>query len=489
MSKLHEASLKKVAYNTTYYTISSVLLRASSIIFFPIFSSYLTLKDYGTLSLAQNISALVALFGGLGLSRCLTRFIYFKAKDVIIDRSAIVYTTLIASMVGLIAFVLLIVLVGPFLLKPILGEISFYPYIALALAALPLNSFIETARSYFIATHDGRSSFILDTCFFSTSILFNVFYVAYLGFDVVGIFLGILTSTVIFSFILIFKFYSQFKFRIDMILWKAMLKYALPLLPFMLLNTVFDSIDKFFLNSTEGTKASGIYYLAMTFSLVFSTFKESVSQAITPWVYENIDKNELLIRKTFNKVIILLGMVGLMISLFAKEFFIIFSNNLELVAAFEYIPLTIISFYIVSLGQLINIKTFYYANYNKYIFIATLVAVLVEIFACYFLIPRYSIHGAIFSRIIAFSVQTFVYLYFSKKEQEKKELYDYKQLFTWTIVISIGIWVCSYINLLGNYYYTIPIKAIVTLVICGLIYFSFKSRIDEYISRYYPIKK
>lgn len=485
MSLVKEGSLKKVAYNTTYYTISTILLRASSIIFFPIFSKYLSLSDYGTLSLAQNIAVIVALMGGLGLSRSLTRFIYFRVKDSEVDKeidhNTIIYTTLIASLVGLTGIVLVVILIGPFILKPILGGIPFYPYIPLALSALPLNAFIETARAYFIATHDGKSSFILDTSFFSLTIFFNLFYVVYLGFDVSGIFLGILTNTILFSIILLVLFYRKFKFRIDNSFFKSILRYTLPLVPFMFLNTLFDSVDKFFLNSSDGSRASGVYYLAMTFALMYSTFKESINQALTPWVYQNIEKDEMLIRKTFNKVIVLVGLVGLLISLYAKEFFILFSSNPELLVSYKYIPLTIVSFYIVSLAQLINIKTFYFGNYNKYVFIATLVALIVEFISCYFLIPKYSIYGAIYSRIIAFTIQTLIFLWFSKLEKEKQHLYDFNQLFLWTILISISIWLSSYLNLIENFYYSIPLKMLVSLLVCLQIYYMFKVQINIFV--------
>lgn len=482
MSKVHEGSLKKVAYNTTYYTISTVLLRASSIIFFPIFSKHLSLSDYGTLSLGQNIAVIVALIGGLGLTRSLTRFVYFKTQDQTADHSTIIYTTLSASLIGLTGIVMILTFAGPYLLKPILGGIPFYPYIPLALASLPLNAFIETARSYYVATHDGKSSFILDTSFFSTTILLNLFYVVYLKLDVSGIFLGVLTTTIIYTIILIPVFYRKFKFRIDYLFWKAIMNYTLPLVPFMFLNTLFDSVDKFFLNSEDGSRASGVYYLAMTFALMFSTFKESINQALTPWVYQNIDIDEVLIRKTFNKVIILVGLVGLLLSLYAKEFFVLFSNNPELLISYKYIPLTIVSFYIVSFAQLINIKTFYFGNYNKFVFLATLIALIVEFVSCYFLVPKYSIFGAVFSRIIAFSVQALIFVYFSKLEKEKEQLYDMKLLLFWTFTISVLIWMCSFIDLIDNYYYSIPLKLIVSLLVCAQIYVMFSEQINTFVS-------
>ena len=60
------------------------------------------------------------------------------------------------------------------------------------------------------------------------------------------------------------------------------------MLPFIFLNVIFESIDKLFLNANNGSSDSGIYYLALTFAVVFSSLKESIISALTPWVFENM---------------------------------------------------------------------------------------------------------------------------------------------------------------------------------------------------------
>jgi O-antigen/teichoic acid export membrane protein len=469
------ADLKKVVYNTTYYTVSTILLRASSLIFFPIFSLYLTESDYGTFSVVQSIVLIVGLLGGLGLNSVITRFIYYNVDSKKNDHSSIIYTTLISNFCGQLFFVCLLMLFGPYIFGSILKDIPFYPYVFIGLLTLPLNSLIETARVYFKAVHEGKKAFLLDMSFFSMNIMFNLVFIIGLGFNVLGLFLGVFLNTILFSIILLIIFYSKFKLRFDSDLWKGMVKYALPLLPFIFLNVVFESIDKFFLNAYWGASYSGIYYLALIFASIFSSIKESVISALSPWVFENIKSVNTNISIVFNAAMLLTGILGFVISLFAKEVLMLISSNPDFIIVYKYVPLTIISFYIIFLGQLFNIKTYYYGSYHGYLFIATIFGIVTEVIFCYMLIHQFGVLGAVLSRIMAFLVQTSLFIYFSKKEKEFKNMYNYRFLLicfmSMSFLISIPFYVTFDYSLLIN----LLIKFGLLLAVIVLLFLVFKN--------------
>lgn len=486
------ADLKKVATNTTYYTLSTILLRASSLIFFPIFSLFLTKSDYGTFSVVQSIILIVGLLGGLGLNKALTRFIYYNTESEECDHDTIIFTTLISNFCGQLFFITLFLLAGPYILGPILKDIPFYPYVLIGLITLPLHSIIDTARFYFKSVHEGRKAFLLDTCFFTSNILLNLFFVVGLGYGVLGLFLGILTNTILFSIILIFVFYSKFTFRLKSKIWKGMVTYSLPLLPFTFLNVIFESVDKFFLNANNGSSDSGIYYLALTFAAIFSSFKESVISALTPWVFESMKTSISNIRRVFNVILLITGILGFLISLFSQEVLILLSSKPEFIEAYRYVPFAIISFYIIFLGQLFNIKTLYFGNYHKFLFLATSLGIVSEVIACYFLIPIYGLSGAIISRIIAFSMQTLLFVYYSKKETEYKDIYDYKFLFICICFMSALISIPYFIDFSYSFLTNVFIKIGILLFVLILVYSFFKKELKKsvgFITEFVPILK
>lgn len=423
------SSLKKVAANSFLYTASSILLRASSIIFFPIFSLYLTKSDYGILSISQSIGGLVSLFASLELGRSLTRYIFNEADENSTNHSSLIYTTLFSSFSLGIALAGILYFIGPIILKPLLNDVPFYPYIFIFLLSIPFNMVIDTCRVYQKAVHNGFYAFVLDTSFFSTNIILNLILVVILKMNVLGILLGILINTIIFSLILIFIFYKNFTFSFDSILLKKFLSYSIPLIPYSFLNILFESVDKFFLNADSGSQTSGIYYIALTFATIFSSAKESVINAFTPWLFGNIkDKPEAYIASIITNIFMVLGIIAVAISWFAKEILMILSSNPDFVEAYKYIPFTVMGLYIIFLGQLYNIKTFYFGKYNRYLFLATIAGIIADIIACYLLIKPYGINGAVAARIIAFTVHVAALMYMSTLEQEKRGIYETKKL-------------------------------------------------------------
>jgi O-antigen/teichoic acid export membrane protein len=434
------STLKRVATNTFFYTASSLLLRASSLIFFPIFSLYLTKADYGILSITQSIGSFVILFSGLELGKALTRFIFNSNPDNKEGHNTLIYSCLVGSFLFGSLLVLFLSLTGSFILKPLLNDIPFYPYVLIFLLSIPFNSIIDTCRVYQKATHQGYNAFLLDTSFFSSNILMNLLFVVVLKMDVIGIIISILLNTLLFSVLLYFLFYRKLKFNFDKNILKDAFSYSLPLIPYALLNILFESIDKFFLNADSGAQTSGIYYIALTFASIFSTVKESTINAFTPWLFGNIKtQSEKYLSGIISSIYIALGIMAIGISWFSKEILMLLSSNPDFVEAYKYIPMTVLGLYVIFLGQLYNIKTFYYGRYNRYLFIATMVGIIADIAGCYLLIEKYNIYGAVAARVIAFAVHVIALIFFSSLETEKREIYNTSKLILTLFLISITL--------------------------------------------------
>lgn len=423
------STLKTVAQNSFLYTASSILLRASSLLFFPIFSLYLTKSDYGILSITQSIGSFVALSVGLELNKALTRFIFNQNNPENKAHNTLIYSTLLTSLSFGLIIVFLLSLFGSFLLKPILNDIPYYPYVFVFLLSIPINTIVDTCRVYYKATHQGVNVFRLDMSFFSFNILLNLFFVVVLKMNVLGILMGNLINTIIFSIVLYFIFYRKLTFNYDKKITQSALKYALPLIPYAVLNILFESVDKFFLNANSGAQESGIYYIALTFAGIFSSAKESVVNAFTPWLFGNIkSQTEQKIAEIINTIFVGAGMIALGIAWFSKEILMLLSSNPDFIEAYHYIPFTVMGLFVIFLGQLFNMKTFYYGKFNHLLFLATLTGIIADIIACYFLVALYGIHGAVFARLIAFSVQVVIIIYLSHLEKEKREIYQLKKL-------------------------------------------------------------
>ena len=198
------------------------------------------------------------------------------------------------------------------------------------------------------------------------------------------------------------------------------------------------------------------------------------------------------ISRVFNVILLTTGILGFLISLFSQEVLTLISSRPEFIQAYRFVPFAVISLYIIFLGQLFNIKTLFFGNYHKFLFLATTIGIVSEVIACYYLIPLYGLTGAVVSRVIAFSMQTLMFVYYSKKEKEYQELYNYRFLFSCLIFMSLLISIPYFIEFNFSFLMNLFIKTGILAVVTVLIFFFFKKEIKRtlgFITEFVPFLK
>jgi O-antigen/teichoic acid export membrane protein len=236
---------------------------------------------------------------------------------------------------------------------------------------------------------------------------------------------------------------------------------------------VLESVDKFFLNSKFGSELSGIYYIAITFAYIFSAGKEAVINAFTPWMFKSINtEKEATISRTITYIFFVAGIFAVAISWFSKEALTILSSNTDFIIAYRYIPFTVLGMYIIFLGQLYNIKTYFFSKHMKYLTATTVLGIVVDLIACFILVEKFGVFGAVISRVLAYSAHVVGIIVLSVYEQEKRKIYNERVLF----LILIGVAAFLIVPLLDNEtIYFLILKIIVyTVVVSVIVYITNK---------------
>lgn len=469
------SSLKKVFQNSFLYSFSNVLLRATSIIFFPIFSSYLNKSDYGVLSVSQTIIVFTSIFAGLELTKSVTRFIY-KKNEVKLSADTLISNTLFATLVSNTIILVPMILFGAQLLRPMLSDIQFYPAIFWSLISVPFKSLIDVYRIYLKANHEGKKAFLLDMGFFGCNIALNLLFVIEFNLNAFGIILSTFVSSLIFIVILWVVFYRKITYSINKEALKIMLEYAVPLIPFAVLNSLLDSTDKMFLNSKYGSADSGLYYISITFAGIFSVTKESISSALTPWIFDALNTKPVKqIRDVIIAVFLGTGFLAIGTSWFSREVLMILSSNASFIEAYKYIPMLVSGLYVIFLGQLFNIKTFYYGTYSRYLFLSTFVGIVVSFVSCYVFIENYKmgVKGAAIARFFAYISLVIAAAYLSRLEKEKNEIFDLKILIGICVTISTLIFLPVVLNV--GFIVALVVKIVLAILI-GAVMFLYLNR-------------
>lgn len=477
--------LSTVFKNSFWYSFSSILLRASSIIFFPIFSSYLTKADYGILSMSQSLILIITSIAGIELQNALSRFINLdESRDSEVYKKKVIGNILIASAVSYSLVVIILLAFGQLILGKVLNDIPFYPYIQYSVIGLIFSLFVNLYRNYLKATHKGRASFVFDTAFFLSNIVLNLFFVVVMKTDVIGIIYSTVICGVIYSAISIYQFLKVSTFSFDKEILKSLLRYSVPLLPYIWLGLGIETVSTFFLNYEIGKDASGIFYIAVTFAGIFSTIKESIISAITPWFFEFYNSKKYLISKLVNHILWAGAIFCFGISVFSYEALHILSNNPNLIDGWMYVPLLVIGYLIVFVGQIYNLPIYHKMTQNKWLILSSVSGFLVTFLMAYLLTEKLALYGAVISRTIGYTIMTIVTLWISIRIA-KFEVNFFKILFT--ILLFIPLFFVNYLPL--PYIYLLIIKVVVSLFV---VFTFLRSILKEYIGvrrKYVTIKQ
>jgi O-antigen/teichoic acid export membrane protein len=301
--------------------------------------------------------------------------------------------------------------------------------------------------------------------YFGGNILLNLLFVVGFKMDALGIILSTLVNSLIMGTYAFIKYYRNTVLKIDFKFLKPVLKYTIPLIPFMLMGVLLNSVDAIFLNSIQGAEISGIYYIALTFAALFSMFKESFNFAFTPWFFENFrEENYQYIRKLFNIITWGAGFIALLISIFGYEVLYILSSNPELVEAWKYIPLATFGLLIVFIGQLYNLAVYYSKTKSNLLFISNTAGFIVNLLLCFAFASVFNPYYALIAKAAGFSVMGAIQVFLAVKSTDFK----FNHLNTIFTLIIVGI--LSFMHYLPlDYYILLFIKLII--VIIGALFF------------------
>ena len=406
--------LNKVISNSLLYSLSSIILRASSIFLFPIFSFYLTKADYGILLITQSLTVFITSLSNFETQKALTRFLYnddFNRKKVL---GNIIITGLISNTV----IVGILILFGNKILSYFLNDIPFYPYMFYSILCIFFTYLVTIYSSYLKAIQKGKKSFVFDISYYVTNIFLNLFFVAVLKYDIIGLIYSTLLSGILFSIIAFLKIKKISIFNFDKKIMKSIFIYSAPLIPYMWLGIGIETVSTIFLNVEQGKEVSGIYYIALTFCSIFSTIKGSIILAITPWFFEFYKTKIAFIKKVFIDIIIFSAIIGFGISVFSYEILSVLSSKYEFIEAWKYIPIISLGFLIVFIGELVNLPIYYEKEKTKLLILANLGGVIVTFILSYLLTFKFGINGAIIARTSGYLLMTIIFIIISKKAMD-----------------------------------------------------------------------
>lgn len=100
---------------------------------------------------------------------------------------------------------------------------------------------------------------------------------------------------------------------------KSLLVFGLPLLPHIVAGTSIVYVDRLVVSSLLGTEQLGLYMVSMQIGMVMIAITEPLNKALAPWLFEQLSKNNALIRRMIvcrtYQLFLVLTLVGFIVAL------------------------------------------------------------------------------------------------------------------------------------------------------------------------------
>ena len=329
---------KDLAINTIVIGIGKFSTQLVSFLLLPLYTSILTTDEYGIYDLIITISTFLLPGITLLMEESMFRFLIdCKSED---ERKKIISQSFIYIINSSIIFIILGTIIGLVFKIP-------YSIIGLFYVSTCILSGLRNA----LVRGLGKLKFYTIVNFISSliNILCNILFIAVFKYGVLGLLLSgiianIISTSIVFIKINVFK-YISFK-SYDKKITKEMIKYSLPLVPNSLSWTIVNLSDRLVISGFMGTASNGIYSMSYKFPNLMNTiygffytaWKESSARAM-----KDDDKEEffnkiysMLTKAMFSVSIAIISGLPIVFSFFIRKSF---AN------AYFYIPILVIAMY------------------------------------------------------------------------------------------------------------------------------------------------
>ena len=423
---------RQLAKNTIIIFFGRVCTQLISFFLLPLYTGYLSTKQYGLVDLIQTYVTLLVPIITLELEMSIFRYLIDSRSD---DKSTkkLISNNFFVLLISLSIFTVLYILVTCFI------NIPFRWLILVDILVCVLSgNFLQVARG-FGKTVDYSISCILTGL---TTVISNIILICHFHMGAEGMIISMALANFICSLYLFIrlKLWSKIDFKlVDKKLLKGMFKYSIPLIPngvsWWIVNVSDRTIIKFLLN----TGANGIYAVSNKFPTIISSltgvFNLSWSESAALHI-DSPDRDEFF-SDVFNTIMKLFTAMGVgMIACMPFVFPLLINTKFN--DAYNYIP------YLV-LGTVFNVAICLYSQVylakklSKQVATTAIIGAIINIVINVIFIKKIGLHAAAISTAISYFVMM-LYRHIDLKKYvsikvEKKFILETILIFTFSIIL------------------------------------------------------
>lgn len=400
--------ISKLAQHSAVYAASTAIQKLPGLILLPIYTNihYIPSRsDFGDYAMIFTFIAFMHYLYTYGMDAALLRYFFLDKKDQKTVFSSTFLILLLTSMVT----TLMMILFSPFLANLILKSPAYAAFIRLAGLILFFDALGNLP--YLILRAEEKS--IQYTLFrglrFILEMIFNILFVVVLRTGVIGILYTSLAAAIINLLVMLPIILRYLTRRIDVELWKEMLKFGLPFLPNGIAFTTIEMVDRFIVPEILGKDTLGLYAANYKFGAILLMIVIAFRNAWQPFFLKISQQSNA--KQVFARVltyfVMTSGLMVLLATLFIRDILTwhFFGKFYFLGEAYwpgiSIIPVILLSYCFFGVYVILT-PGFYITKKSNYMILFTGSAALINILTNLILLPKIGIWGAALATLISY---------------------------------------------------------------------------------------
>jgi O-antigen/teichoic acid export membrane protein len=254
--------------HTSIYTVGSLASRAVGFIMIPVYTHFLTPREYGILDMLDITIILFGMIVGMGMGNAIFRFYYAaesqqEKRDVV--GSALLFSTMVAGILGLAV----VLAAGP-ASNLIFHAPGFSFYLRIAVLSFWVGTMGETCRNY-LRVRQRSGIFVLASLIqLVVALGLNIYFIAFRHLGVLGFLLSSLITNLLSSVALLIYTVADTGFSVSLPKTRQMLAFGAPFVLTGIGAFILNFADRYFLNVYAGLSQVGIYALGYKFGFMLN---------------------------------------------------------------------------------------------------------------------------------------------------------------------------------------------------------------------------
>lgn len=403
---------RRLLHGTLIYGATNFGLKGVNFGLVVLYTRFLTPADFGTVSLAEVIAAIVSTVSGLGLTAAMQP-LFFR---YIGDRTALqqcVSSLLRFGAAATMFFLITSLLAGTLFARSLGVQVAFWPYVAIALGTAAALQLVDYRLVLYQIEEKPSSYSLLAAASFVFTGAATVYGVIILRGGAVSLLGGKMTGATLTLCLAVWLGRTWIKGGWQKSFVREALPIALPLLPHMLLALGLIAADRLILQRYRNMQEVGLYSLAYTLGMMMFLVTASVAQAWSPSFYRIAsqgDEKRPVLGRMQTMVILLLAAVAVFGSTIAHPF-----TRLVLDQRYwrveRLVPLVIGGYLFHAVFALFQMSALH-ARKTQFVWLVSIVALTVNLALNFAWDPKWGMYGAAWATTLAYGVEgLLMYLY------------------------------------------------------------------------------